>query len=80
MSISGICRATEHLDHELVARGRNEVGRGAKPLGQLALARGRDPVPLPRSLALPVVGFPVIGFDESVPFEALEGRVDLPDV
>ena len=38
-------------------------------------AGGRDPVPLLRSLA-----FPVVGLDEPVPLEALEGRVDLPDV
>ena len=71
----GDLKRNQHLDHELVARGRHEVGRGAKPVGQLALARGRDPVALPRSLALPVVGL-----DESVPLEPLEGRVDLPDV
>jgi hypothetical protein len=65
----------QHLDHELVARGRHEVGRGAKPLGQLALAGRRDPVPLPRPFA-----FPVVGLDEPVPFEALEGGVHLPDV
>ena len=71
----GDLQGDEHLDHELVARGRHELGRGAKPVGQLAAACGRDPVPLPRSLA-----FAVVGLDEPVPLEALEGRVDLPDV
>ena len=71
----GDLQRDQHLDHELVARGRHEVGRRAKPVGQLALAGGRDPVPLPRPLA-----FAVVGLDEPVPFEALEGRVDLPDV
>ena len=71
----GDLQGNQHLDHELVARRRNEVRWGAKPVGQLVVASGRDPVPLLRSLA-----FPVVGLDESVPFEALEGRVDLPDV
>ena len=44
-------------------------------LGQLLGAGGRDPVPLPRPLALAVVGL-----DEPVPLEALQRRVDLPDV
>ena len=39
------------------------------------VAGGRDPVPLPRALALAVVGL-----DEPVPLEALQRRVDLPDV
>src|SRR4029079_6496967 len=63
-----------HLDHEFVARRRNEIGRVAQPLGQLTLAGGRDPIPLLRSLALSG------GFDEPVPLEPLERRVDLPDV
>ena len=71
----GDLQRDQHLDHELVARRRHELGRGAKPVGQLALADGRDPVPLPRSLA-----FAVVGLDQSVPLEALERRVDLPDV
>ena len=71
----GNLEGDEHLDHELVARGRHEVGWGAKPVGQLARAGGRDPVPLPRALALPVVGH-----DEPVALEALEGRVHLADV
>jgi hypothetical protein len=65
----------QHLDHELVPRRRHEVGRGAKPVDQLALAPGRDPVALPPALALTHVGL-----DESVPLEALKGGVDLPDV
>ena len=44
-------------------------------LAQLALPGRRDPVLLPRPLALSVVGL-----DEPVPFEALERRIDLPDV
>ena len=71
----GDLKGDEHLDHELVAGRRLELGRGAKPLGQRTLAGGRDPVALPRSLA-----FPVVGLDEPVAFEALQRRVDLPDV
>ena len=71
----GDLQGDQHLDHQLVARRRDEVGRGAKPVGQLAVAGGGDPVPLPRSFA-----FPVVGLDEPVPLEALEGGVDLPDV
>ena len=44
-------------------------------VGQLAVACRGDPISLPRPLA-----FPVAGLDESVPLEALESRVDLPDV
>jgi hypothetical protein len=65
----------EDLDHQLVARRRYEVRRCAKPVGQLPAACGRDPVPLLGALA-----FLVVGLDEPVPFEALERRVDLPDV
>ena len=71
----GNLQGDQHLDHELVARGRHELGRRAKPVGQLAVAGGRDPVALLRPLALAVVGL-----DEPVPLEALQRRVDLPDV
>jgi hypothetical protein len=62
----------EHLDHELVARGRHEVRRGTKPVGQLAIARRRDPVALLRA-----GGFPVVGLDEPVALEAPERCIDL---
>ena len=71
----GDLEGDQHLDHELVARGRHEVGRGAQPVGQLAVTGGRDPVALLRSLA-----FAVVGLDEPVPLEALERRVHLADV
>jgi hypothetical protein len=64
----------QHLDHELVARRRDELGRGAKPAGELFGAAGGDPVSLLRPLSL------FVGLDESVPFEALQRRIDLPDV
>jgi hypothetical protein len=72
---SGNLQGDQHLYYELVARGRHQVGWSAKPLGQLAVACRCDPVSLPRPLA-----FPVAGLDESVPLEALESRVDLPNV
>ena len=75
MSIPGNLQGDEHLDHELVARRRDELGRRAQPVGQLAGRRRSDPVPLLRALALAVVGL-----DEPVPLEALQRRVDLPDV
>ena len=65
----------EHLDHELVARRRHELGRRAQPVGQLLGAGGGDPVSLLRALALAVVGL-----DEPVALEALQRRVDLADV
>jgi hypothetical protein len=71
----GHLQGDQHLDHELVARRRHEPGRRAKPVGQLAVALGRDPVPLPRSLV-----FPVVGLDEPVPLQALKSGVDLTDV
>ena len=75
MSVPGICRATSTLITSSSRGGGTELRGRAKPLGQLAIAVGRDPVPLLRSLA-----FPVVGLDETVPLEALEGRVHLPDV
>ena len=72
---AGDLQGDEHLDHELVARGRHELRRRAQPLVQLARAGCRDAVSLLRSL-----GFSVVGLDEPVTFEALERRVDLPDV
>jgi hypothetical protein len=71
----GNLQGDEHLDHELVARRRHEIRRRAEPLGQLPGPGGRDPELLPRSLA-----FSVVGLDETVSFETLEGRVHLTDV
>ena len=71
----GDLQCDQHLDHELVARRRHKLGWSTQPLGQLALARGRDPVALARTLARPVVGL-----DESVAFKALQRRVHLPDI
>ena len=36
----GDLQGNQHLDHELVARGRHELRRRAKPVGQLAVALG----------------------------------------
>ena len=57
----------QHLDYELVTRGRHEVGWRPKPVGQLARAGGSDPVALLRSLTLSIVCL-----DETVALEALE--------
>jgi hypothetical protein len=64
----------QHLDHELVARRRNELGRRAKPAGQLVGASRGDLVALARPLAV------AVGRDEPVPLEALQSRVDLADI
>ena len=42
----GDLEGDEHLDHELIARRRDEVRRRAKPVRQLVGAGGGDPVPL----------------------------------
>ncbi len=65
----------QDLDHEFVPGRGGEVGRGAQPLGQLRLTLLGDVEALLRA----VVGR-VVGFDEPVPLEALQGRVHLPDV
>src|SRR4029453_17943740 len=65
----------EDMYNKPVGRGRYEVRRRAKPVGELPAAGGGDPVPLLGALA-----FLVVGLDESVPLEALERGVDLPDV
>ena len=62
-----------HLDHQLVA-GRGGVGRRHQPLVQRLPAGGGDLVALLR----PVLR--VVGLDEAVPLEALQGRVHLADV
>jgi hypothetical protein len=71
---SGNLERHQHLDHELVARGRHELGRRAKPARQLVGARGGDPVALLRPLAVPVA------LDEPVTLEPLQRRIDLADV
>ena len=71
---AGDLQRDQHLDHELVARRRDEVGRRAQPAGELFGAGGGDPVALLRPLAVRV------GLDEPVALEALQRRVDLPDV
>ena len=65
----------EDLDDELVSGRGGEVGRGAQPLGQLHLALLGDVEALLGTLV-----DRVLGLDEPVALEALEGRVHLPDV
>ena len=65
----------QNLDHQLVAGRRGEVGRSTQPLGQLVRAFLGDVEALLRALLVRV-----LGLDQAVTLEALEGRVDLPDV
>src|SRR5262245_40408793 len=72
---SGDLQRDEHLDPELVARGRDELRWRAQPVAELTRPFASDPVALLRALA-----FAVVGLDESVTFEALQRRVHLADV
>ncbi len=65
----------QDLDDQLVARRRAEVGRRAQPAGQLLGAVGGDPEPLLRA----GIGV-VVGLDEAVALQPLQGRVHLADV
>jgi hypothetical protein len=65
----------QHLDDQLVTGWRPGVGRGAQPLGELSAAGRGDPEALLRAVALRVVGL-----DQPVALQALQGGVDLPHV
>ena len=72
---AGQPQGDQDLDHELVAGRRGEVGRGAQPLRQFVRTLRGDVEPL---LGTVLVG--VVGLDQAVTLEALQGRVHLPDV
>jgi hypothetical protein len=72
---SGQPEGHQDLDHELVPGWRGEVGRGPQPPRQLVAALRRDVEALLGSL----VGR-VVGLDEAVALEPLQGGVHLTDV
>ena len=74
MSIPGTWRATSTLITSSSRGGGTRSGGVRSQLGQLVGAGGGDPVALLRPLAV------AVGLDEPVPLEALQRRVDLPDV
>jgi hypothetical protein len=72
---TGQARRHQYLDDQLVARRRGQVRRRAQPARQLPLALTGDAETLLRSGVRRVVGL-----DEPVPFQPLQGRVDLSHI